>query len=133
MFKSCNKCGSIHDHNYTCYKTLRKKELTIANKFRNTNRWATKSLAIRQRDNYLCQVCLAGIYTTTAVYNYNKLEVHHIESLEDSYHLRLDDDNLITLCSYHHKLAEEGSISKDILRLLTKPKYSIDKLRELIK
>jgi predicted restriction endonuclease len=28
---------------------------------------------------------------------------------------RLDDDNLICLCAYHHKMAEAGEIGKDEL------------------
>jgi len=43
-------------------------------------------------------------------YNFTDLEVHHIERIADAWDKRLEDDNLISLCRYHHELAEKGSI-----------------------
>ena len=42
--------------------------------------------------------------------------MHHIISLEEDYNKRLDSDNLITLCRYHHELAEKGEISREELQ-----------------
>ena len=44
--------------------------------------------------------------------NYKDLQVHHIISLE------VYSDNLITLCSYHHKQAEMNKISLEELKNL---------------
>ena len=129
MYKSCAKCGRIHDINYVCYKR-EKKEETVANKFRKTNAWKLKSQYIRERDKYLCRCCLADIYNTIHVYNFNKLEVHHIVPLEEDYAKRLDDDNLITLCCYHHKLADSNKIPRNILIKLTNTECNLKKIKE---
>ena len=50
--------------------------------------------------------------------NYKDLQVHHIISLEEDYSKRLYSDNLITLCSYHHKQAEMNKISLEELKNL---------------
>ncbi|MGN1416254.1 MAG: HNH endonuclease [Oscillospiraceae bacterium] len=61
----------------------------------------------------MCRVCLEnGIYCS------GDLSVHHITPIASDYSKRLDDDNLITLCSYHHEAAEKGEISAEHLRSL---------------
>ena len=40
----------------------------------------------------------------------------------EDYSKRLDNDNLICLCSYHHRLAEDGIITKDELQEIIKGK-----------
>lgn len=115
MLKSCARCGKIHDFNKICYKNKQVRGLSDADKFRKTYKWHKKSEAIRERDKYLCRCCLANLYDTNVVYNFNKLEVHHITPLEEDYSRRLDDSNLITLCCYHHKLADSGVIPRKIL------------------
>lgn len=132
MYKTCPRCGRLHDINYICYKR-EKKEETVPNKFRKTNAWRHKSESIRERDKHLCRCCLANIYNTVHVYNYNKLEVHHIVPLEEDYSKRLDDDNLITLCCYHHKLADKNVIPRNILVKLTDINCDLKKIREEIK
>lgn len=67
-------------------------------------------LLIKKRDKYLCQVCLKD-----NIYAYNNLQVHHIIPIEKDNDKKLDSDNLITLCSYHHKQAEINKISKEQL------------------
>lgn len=120
MLKSCNRCGGIHDINTICNKgRVFKKRDTQASRFRNEYKWKQKRKQIKERDKYLCKVCRADLFHTTYVYNYNKTEVHHIVSLEQDFDKRLDDDNLITLCAYHHHLAEIGVIPIEILQMLT--------------
>ncbi len=70
----------------------------------------------------LCEVCKAQ-----GVYNYNDLEVHHIEKLKDNPDGLLNDDNLICLCVYHHKQADAGELNADYLRELVKErgKYEV--------
>lgn len=79
-------------------------------------KWTERSKYIKQRDNYLCQVCLLDKHNTNYKYTYKGLEVHHIIPLEEDYNKRLDSDNLITLCRYHHELAEKGEISREALQ-----------------
>ena len=119
---TCSKCGVVKRGHKCPYKTdNRKKDKdSKADKFRKTKAWSNKSLEIRQRDRYLCVVCINNLYNTINTYNYNKLEVHHITPINEDYNKRLDNDNLITLCNYHHKLAEKGDISKDELYKLIK-------------
>ena len=62
------------------------------------------------RDKYLCQVCLKN-----NIYTYNNLQIHHIIPINIDYSKRLDSDNLITLCTYHHHQAEKGLITREQL------------------
>lgn len=113
---TCSRCGIVKRGHICPYKTYKKKNKdSKADKFRCTKVWTNKSLEIRQRDRYLCKVCINNLYHTINTYNYNKLEVHHITPIEEDYNKRLDNDNLITLCNYHHKLAEAGEIPKEEL------------------
>ncbi len=130
MLKSCSRCGKIHDFNKVCYKNRQARGLTEADKFRKTNKWHKKSLYIRERDKNLCRCCLANIYNTQFTFNFNKLEVHHITKLEEDFSRRLDDDNLITLCCYHHKLADNGLISKNILCKLVDSNCNFNEIRQ---
>ena len=47
------------------------------------------------------------------------ISVHHIIPLAEGGEL-LDEDNLITLCRYHHEQAEKGKISRRELQVLAK-------------
>ena len=112
MFKACSKCGKIHDSNYICNKG---KIYRGGNerKLRNTYKWAKKSREIRESAHNLCEVCLdKGVYT------YNGLEVHHIIKLKENEDGLLDNNNLICLCTQHHKQADRGEIDIDYLRRL---------------
>ena len=118
MWKSCAKCGKIHEYNKKCYvgDTFRKKE-TQANKFRRTKEWRYKSEEIREDSNYLCSVCKDGKHPLDhrQQYNYHQLEVHHITPLEEDITRALDNYNLIALCNEHHRLAEAGKIIREYL------------------
>ena len=108
MYRSCSVCGRIHLEDKMCKRVYKKN--TKESKFRNTNAWIKKRNQIKKRDKYLCQVCLKyGIYT------YNNLQVHHIVPINIDYSKRLDSDNLITLCSIHHKDAERCIIKPEEL------------------
>lgn len=115
MLKVCARCGKLHDINSKCYAGGRPKKQDYISKFRRTNQWRVKAEQIKKRDNYLCQECKSkGIYT------YNSLEVHHITKLKDDFEKRLDDDNLITLCSMCHKDADNEKLSEKHLKSLLK-------------
>lgn len=60
----------------------------------------------------LCAACLHG---DPPVYNNESLEVHHIVPLRENFEDRLDDSKCITLCRFHHELAESGQIGRDVL------------------
>ena len=119
--KSCSKCGRIHPRGYTCYvgRTYTK---TDESKLRSKYAWTQKAKQIKDDANGLCEVCKAQ-----GVYNYNNLEVHHITKLRDDENGLLDDDNLICLCTYHHKQADSGEIEADYLRELVKVRQGLVK------
>lgn len=49
------------------------------------------------------------------------LEVHHIEKVMNNFEKAFEIDNLISLCIYHHKQAEQGLITIDkLLELINK-------------
>lgn len=119
MLKSCKYCGRIHDSKYVCPRKPKKnkhKEVTEEDKFRNTYSWQKKRDDIKERDMYMCQVCIRKLYNTLKQYNYRDIQVHHIVPIKEDYELRLKDDNLISLCKQHHELAEKGEIPRNILR-----------------
>ncbi len=84
-------------------------------KLRSTNKWTNKSLEIREASKWLCALCLED-----GIYNYNDLEVHHIERLKDNEERLLDNYNLICLCKRHHELADAGKINKQHLEELAR-------------
>ena len=115
MYKSCSRCGKIHDYNHKCNKGRIYKHNEI-DKLRSSTRWTNKSIEIREASNYLCSVCL-----DQGIINYDNIEVHHIIKLQDSPDLLLENDNLICLCKYHHKLADNNKLDKDyLLKLVNK-------------
>ncbi|WP_235786707.1 hypothetical protein [Schinkia azotoformans] len=66
----------------------------------------------------MCQVCIRELYNTSIKYNYTDIQVHHVIGLqegEEGWDRRLDNSNLISLCPYHHGMAEHGEISKQEL------------------
>lgn len=111
MYRACSKCNRIHPYDYKCYvgESDRKKN-TKANKFRRSIEWKKKSEEIKEDSKYLCSVCMDN-----NIYNYNQLEIHHIEPIEENYDRRLDNYNLICLCNAHHREAEQGGISRKYL------------------
>lgn len=120
MLKSCSKCGGIHEHNYICKVGVVarvKKDDSLANQFRNTQAWKKKRRNILIRDKGLCQLCIRNLYDTYGrIYNHKIIEVHHIEPINENYNLKLEDSNLICLCTYHHKRADRGEIQREELR-----------------
>jgi len=114
MLKSCQYCGRIHDSKFACsQKPQRKKYNTEADKFRWTSLWQKKREEIKQRDLYLCQICERDLYNTTNKYNSKDLEVHHNIPINENYNKRLDNNNLLTVCHYHHERCESGEITRE--------------------
>ena len=116
MLKTCKHCGVVDESHICPYRKSRQKSGDRqSDRFRKTKAWTAKSIEIRQRDRYLCQVCLRNLYNTLSHLNYKTVEVHHITPINEDYNKRLDNDNLISLCSYHHKMADKGQIPREEL------------------
>lgn len=121
MLKSCKWCMRVHDSKFDCgHKPQRKKQGNDKDKFRWTQAWQKKREEIKERDKYLCQVCIRKLYETVNQYTYDDLEVHHAIPLEEDFDKRLDNDNLLTLCERHHEMAESGEIPRaEILKIIS--------------
>lgn len=109
MMKACSRCGKIHEYGHKCYANSRNyyQHDPKIRKFRNSQSWHKKAEEIKERDKFLCQVCLKN-----NAYNYRDLSVHHIQPLSDNWDLRLENSNLITVCETHHKDCECGKIPR---------------------
>lgn len=116
MLKSCSYCFGIHPNGYECPRKPKiKKDPTHVNKFRWSRQWANKRTQINERDKYMCQICIRLLYNTNQRFNYTDIQVHHIIPLNegiDGWDNRLNNERLICLCNYHHKMAENGKISR---------------------
>lgn len=121
MLKSCKYCGRIHPRGYICPKKPKqaKHRNSKTSGFRKTHTWQKKREQIVRRDFHLCRVCNEGSYGVFGVPGLDQeLSVHHIEPLEERFDLRLDDGNLLTCCSRHHRMADDGDIPRDYLHEL---------------
>lgn len=117
MLKSCKYCGKIHEKSYICpRKPARRKRDGSASEFRNSNAWKKKRERIKERDLYLCQICVRNLYGAKVPYNGKDLSVHHAESLEENFSKRLDDENLLTVCERHHRMAEKKIIPVGVIK-----------------
>ena len=116
--KACSICGKIHSTDKKCIRKDARADRE--HKLRQTNKWHTKSLEIRERSQWLCAVCRAQ-----GIYNHESLEVHHIDKLRDNPEGLLDDENLVCLCTTHHKQADDGLIDADYLRELAKQRDNL--------
>ena len=50
------------------------------------------------------------MYGTKIKYNIDNLQVHHASPINLSEDLKLDESNLITLCSMHHSMCDKKQI-----------------------
>lgn len=117
MFKVCARCGKLHNINFVCEagKQPRRYSGGTERVLRSSYKWTEKSKEIRERANYLCEVCRAeGILT------YDGLEVHHIIKVKDDEDLLLDNNNLICLCTAHHKQADNNELDRNYLQDLAR-------------
>lgn len=127
MLKSCSYCGRIHDSKNWCkqkrdaeQRRWNNRKSTRALSFRRTNAWRDKSTEVRKRQHYMCVCCAHNLEGTIETLNTEGLSVHHITPIEEDYDLRLDDENLITVCEVHHEMCEAGKIGRDVQRKLAK-------------
>lgn len=126
MLKSCHYCGRIHDKNYMCpqkeeaIKRRQKKKGTKEDRFRSSTEWKWKREDVRLRDRQMCQVCARGLYGTEKEIQTEDIEVHHIVPIEEDWDSRMDGENLVTLCRYHHNMAEKKQIKRIILKKIAR-------------
>lgn len=124
MLKACPRCGKLHEIGQKCpVKRTYKKRITKIDKFRSTREWQKTREQAKERDGYMCQVCARGLYNTVSRrYNSDSLQVHHITPVNENWERRLDETNLICLCPYHHRMAEDGAIPREALQgMITYP------------
>ena len=124
MLRSCPYCSRIHDTRIKCgpmvtaIRRRQNRQGTDADRFRRTNAWTEKSIHIRERDHYMCLCCKAQLVGTVEQIQTEGLSVHHIVPIEEDYSKRLDDDNLMTVCTVHHEMCEANKITRDMQRKL---------------
>lgn len=125
QYRSCKFCGKIHAVGVACTrKPKQKRKDDEAKHLRASQAWREKSEEIRERDHYLCQLCIRGIpfdgETTHSQmnvrYTYDELEVHHAVPIAEDPEKWLNDDNLITTCRAHHEAMEKGQIPIELVR-----------------
>ena len=124
MLKSCQYCGRIHDSKHICERkrqkikarqSCRSKDNQQIYNFHRSQDWKNKSIEIRQRDNYCCQVCIRGLHEPIRKYETENISVHHIIPIAEEWDRRMDNDILISLCRRHHEMADAGEISREWL------------------
>ena len=81
--------------------------------FYNSAEWKRKRTKILERDHHECQDCIErireaekkGIYLTGSDAHIRRgVEVHHIKELREHPELKLNEDNLIALCTQCHNV-----------------------------
>nr|DAJ67151.1 MAG TPA: NinG recombination protein [Caudoviricetes sp.] len=83
-------------------------------KFIKSKQWYEKSQEIKLLDAYCCLMC-----KSLGLISPKYLEVHHIVKVRSDSSLKLDNDNLITLCVNHHKMADSNKIqASELYRLI---------------
>lgn len=122
--KTCSYCHKIHDVKMKCTakkgyyrdKNTRYEKDKDYIKFIKSKQWHNKSQEIKRLDCYRCLVC-QSLGLISPVY----LEVHHIIKYRNDASLRLDNNNLITLCVNHHKQADSNKIqASELYSLINK-------------
>ena len=109
--KYCDKCQSIVDKNdrdrYKDYNRNRIENDREYVKFYSSKAWIRLREYIRAKYFNLCPYCLYewivnGILDDRIEDKCIANVIHHIETVKDKPHLKLDSDNLIPLCNKHH-------------------------------
>lgn len=85
--------------------------------------WKNKRQEIIKRDNNECQIC-------KALYKFVPSDdVHHIVPMTKDFSKRLDNDNLISLCKYHHQqihlhnINDNKQLEKYVKQLINSDKF----------
>lgn len=132
--RSCRYCGKVHLDSIDCGKKPkyeRKKVRTEAQRFRGLQVWKKKRKEINERDFYMCQLCYRNLHHTVdnRINHKGNIQVHHIDDISTHWDKRLDNNNLICLCKYHHEMADNKEIDKIELFLIVKEQEEKNKLK----
>lgn len=109
MKRVCQKCGSIHLKNERCGKRIDPRIRSVKpvedyeskwGKFLRSKAWGRKRNHILKRDGGICICCHQKYGKVT-----NARQVHHIDKINDDN--KLDDYNLISLCTVCHKRIDD--------------------------
>lgn len=101
----CDEHQELHDKELLDAKLKRRYarlrnsgyQLNDEERFYSSGSWQRKRKTTKEDQGYLCLNCLDnGVYTECT-------QVHHIVEILEDWSLRLDDDNLICLCTECHK------------------------------
>lgn len=114
--RACVYCGQVHEVDFKCKlkpKVDYAKYKKDYDKLRNKKAWARLAEAVKRDSNYLCEVCFDKGRLIA-----DGLESHHIVKIKDNPDLFLDEQNIVCLCKYCHKMADRGELDKDYLREL---------------
>lgn len=76
-----------------------------AYKFYRSTAWLKKRQEVLERDNFECQMCKDEGKVSKGIV------VHHIKHLKDREDLGLNEDNLLTLCLYHHNVVHPEKVN----------------------
>ena len=96
MWRSCPRCGRIHSTKTKC-PYIRTYPDAPERRIRSTYEWTQKSIEIREKAQYICEVCRDKENRFT----YDGVEVHHIVKIKEAPTLSMDDYNLVCLCKEH--------------------------------
>ena len=119
--KTCTYCHKIHGKEINCKakkgyyreKNSRYEKDKDYTSFIKSKKWNNKSQEIKLLDSYCCLMCkFLGLISP------KYLEVHHIIKFRKDSSLKLDNNNLITLCVNHHKMADSNKIQVSELHKL---------------
>lgn len=119
--KTCSYCHKIHDIKKKCTakkgyyrdKNTRYQKDKDYTRFIKSKKWHEKSQEVKLLDSYCCLMC-----KELGLISPKYLEVHHIIKFRNDKSLKLDNNNLITLCVAHHKQADANKIASSELHSL---------------
>ncbi len=81
--------------------------------------WQIKRKQIKERDRYICQVCIRGLHGTINKFTGDGITVYHAESIADAPDKKLSDNNLLTICDMHKRMAISEQIPlEDIQKII---------------
>lgn len=137
VYRKCTECGKKvlegtlckceiekRKESYRDYKhrRLQDKEEKERQKFYSGSSWLRLSENVKKHYFGLCVMCWFKDQIQESKYT------HHIETMKDRFDMRLNEDNLIALCSHHHTITHTEYDKSD------KNKKIMQKaLKELIK
>lgn len=85
----------------------------------NSRQWRDGLRLVQLRKQPLCEVCLALGDITAGHDVHHRVSMNKAKTESDFYDLAYDEDNLATLCQYHHSLLHSKYKGKTVEELIT--------------